>query len=262
MKYYRVETASGPVWAREEGEHLRLLRGDPLTGVEDRDDRLPRASARLLAPVTPSKIVAIGRNYRDHAAERNKPVPAEPLLFLKPTTALIGPEQPIVRPSWAGRIDYEAEMGVVIGKTARQLASPEAARDHVLGAVCVNDVTARELQDKDVQFTRAKGFDTFCPVGPCLATGLDLGRLRVLGRVNGQVRQDSRTDQLIFPVPYLVWFISRVMTLLPGDIISTGTPSGIGPLQGGDVVEVEVEGVGVLRNPVEDSVPARPETES
>jgi len=138
----------------------------------------------------------------------------------------------------------------VIGRTARDLPSPEAAGAHILGALCVNDVTARELQDKDVQFTRAKGFDTFCPIGPCVATGLDLGRLAVVGRVNGAVRQRSRTDQLIFDASYLVWFVSRVMTLLPGDIISTGTPAGIGPLQAGDVVEVEVEGVGVLRNPV------------
>ena len=240
----------GPAWAREEGEQLRLLRGDPLTGAVDSEERLPRAGARLLAPVTPSKIVAVGRNYRDHAAERNKPVPVEPLIFLKPSTAVIGPDQPIVRPSWAGRVDHEAELGLVIGRTARQLASPEEAREHILGAVCVNDVTARELQDKDVQFTRAKGFDTFCPVGPCIATGLDLGRLRVEGRVNGQVRQRGSTDRLIFPVEYPVWFVSRVMTLLPGDIISTGTPAGVGSLQGGDVVEVEVEGVGVLRNPV------------
>jgi 2-keto-4-pentenoate hydratase/2-oxohepta-3-ene-1,7-dioic acid hydratase in catechol pathway len=250
MKYYRVETSAGPAWAREDGEQLRLLRGDPFTGTQDGDGVLARSAARLLAPVVPGKVVAIGLNYRDHAAERNKPLPAEPLIFLKPSTAVIGPEQPIVRPGWAGRIDHEAEMGVVIGKRASRLASPEAAREHVLGAVCVNDVTARELQDKDVQFTRGKGFDTFCPVGPCIATGLDLGRLRVEGRVNGQVRQRSRTDQLIFPAEYLVWFVSRVMTLLPGDIISTGTPSGIGPLQAGDVVEVEVEGVGILRNPV------------
>jgi 2-keto-4-pentenoate hydratase/2-oxohepta-3-ene-1,7-dioic acid hydratase in catechol pathway len=209
-----------------------------------------RDEARLLAPVTPSKIVAIGLNYKDHAAERGKPLPAEPLMFLKPPSAVIGPGETIRRPAWAGRIDHEAEMGIVIGRTAHDLPSAEAAREHVLGAVCVNDVTARELQDRDVQFTRAKGFDTFCPVGPCIATGLDLGRLAVVGRVNGVVRQESRTDQLIFDAFHLVWLVSRVMTLLPGDIISTGTPAGIGPLASGDVVEVEVEGVGVLRNPV------------
>jgi 2-keto-4-pentenoate hydratase/2-oxohepta-3-ene-1,7-dioic acid hydratase in catechol pathway len=147
-------------------------------------------------------------------------------------------------------VDHEAELGIVIGRTATDLASPEAAAAHVFGATCVNDVTARDLQKKDVQFTRAKGFDTFCPVGPCLVTGLDLGGLRVTGRVNGEVRQRGSTADLIFDVPYLVWFVSRVMTLLPGDIISTGTPAGVGPLVPGDVVEVEVEGVGVLRNPV------------
>jgi 2-keto-4-pentenoate hydratase/2-oxohepta-3-ene-1,7-dioic acid hydratase in catechol pathway len=141
-------------------------------------------------------------------------------------------------------------MGIVIGRLAHDLPSPEAAAAHVFGAVCVNDVTARELQDRDVQYTRAKGFDTFCPVGPCLAAGLDYGNLRVEGRVNGVVRQKSSTAQLVFPVGHLVWFVSRVMTLLPGDIISTGTPAGIGPLEGGDVVEVEVEGVGILRNTV------------
>jgi 2-keto-4-pentenoate hydratase/2-oxohepta-3-ene-1,7-dioic acid hydratase in catechol pathway len=250
MRYYRVATAQGPVWAREDGPVLRLLEGDPFTGTRDQDGRIDRAVARILPPVVPSKIVAIGLNYKDHAAERGKPIPAEPLIFLKPPSAVIGPGDTIRRPAWAGRVDHEAEMGIVIGRAARDLASPEAARGHILGALCVNDVTARELQDRDVQFTRAKGFDTFCPLGPCIATGLDLQNLEVVGRVNGIVRQKSRTDQLIFDASHLVWFVARVMTLLPGDIISTGTPAGIGPLAAGDVVEVEVEGVGVLRNPV------------
>ena len=250
MKYYRIATGQGAAWAREQGDQLQLLVGDPWTGTSDLGLAVPLASARLLAPVQPTKIVAIGLNYKDHAAERNKPLPKEPLLFLKPPSAVIGPGEAIRRPEWAGRIDHEAEMGVVIGKAAWNVASPEAGRQHVLGACCVNDVTARELQDKDVQFTRAKGFDTFCPLGPCIATGLDLANLAVVGRVNGAVRQSSRTDQLIFDAFHLVWFVSRVMTLLAGDIISTGTPAGIGPLAPGDVVEVEVEGVGVLRNPV------------
>ena len=248
MRYYRVATDAGPAWAREEAGALRLLEGDPFTGATDRRETLPLTGARLLAPATPSKIVAVGLNYRDHAAERGKPLPSEPLIFLKPPSAVIGPGEAIRRPAWAGRVDHEAEMGIVVGRAAHDLSSPEAASAHILGAVCVDDVTARELQDRDAQFTRAKGFDTFCPVGPCIATGLDLGRLRVEGRVNGEVRQKSSTQELIFPAEYLVWFISRVMTLLPGDIISTGTPSGIGPLEAGDVVEVE--GVGVLRNPV------------
>lgn len=250
MKYYRIETGHGPAWAREDGGRLRRLVGDPFTGTADTAETLELEAARLLAPVQPSKVVAVGLNYRDHAAERGSRIPDEPLLFLKPSTAVIGPGEPIRRPDWAGRVDHEAEMGVVIGRAAKDVASPQAGLEHVLGAVCVNDVTARELQDRDVQFTRAKGFDSFCPVGPCLATGLDLSALAVSGRVNGQLRQSSNTRELIFPVGHLVWFVSRVMTLLPGDMITTGTPAGIGPLQAGDVVEIEVEGVGVLRNPV------------
>ena len=250
MRYYRIAAEGGAAWAREDGDRFRLLTGDPFVGTRDAAATVARETARLLPPVLPSKVVAIGLNYKDHAAERGKPLPEEPLMFLKPPSAVIGPGDPIRRPAWAGRVDHEAEMGIVIGRTARDLPGPEAAGAHILGALCVNDVTARDLQDKDVQFTRAKGFDTFCPIGPCLATGLDLGNLAVVGRVNGAVRQQSRTDQLIFDAPYLVWFVSRVMTLLPGDIISTGTPAGIGPLAAGDVVEVEVEGVGVLRNPV------------
>jgi 2-keto-4-pentenoate hydratase/2-oxohepta-3-ene-1,7-dioic acid hydratase in catechol pathway len=211
---------------------------------------MPLAGAVLVAPAEPTKIVGIGLNYRDHAAERGKPLPAEPLLFLKPPSALIGPGDTIPLPPRVGRVDHEAELGIVVGRTVRGLAGPEAAAAAVFGAVCVNDVTARELQARDVQFTRAKGFDGFCPVGPCVATGLDLTALPVLGRVNGELRQHSSTAQLIFPVLELVAFVSRVMTLLPGDIISTGTPAGIGPLASGDVVEVEVGGVGVLRNPV------------
>lgn len=248
--YVRVETPAGPRWAREEGDELHILDAAPYAGGRPTGDRLKTRDARLLAPVEPSKIVAIGRNYRDHAAELGNPVPPEPLIFLKPETAVIGPGDAIRTPAWAGRVDHEAEMGIVIGRLAKDLKTPEAARDYVFGAVCVNDVTARELQKKDVQFTRAKGFDTFCPVGPRLVTGLDLGNRTVIGRVNGEVRQKGSTAQLIFPVDYLVWFVARVMTLRPGDIISTGTPAGVGPLAGGDVVEVEVDGVGVLRNPV------------
>lgn len=251
MKLYRIATTGGPRWCREDGPgRLRVLHGDPLAGSRDSPETLALADARLLAPVTPSKIVAIGLNYKDHAAERGKPIPAEPLVFLKPETAVIGPGDAIRIPEWAGRVDHEAELGVVIGRETKDLASPEAAAASVLGVVCVNDVTARELQDKDVQFTRAKGFDTFCPVGPCLVTDLATDDLAVTCRVNGAVRQASRTSQLIFPVDYLVWFVSRVMTLRPGDIISTGTPAGIGRLVPGDVVEIEVEGVGVLTNPV------------
>jgi 2-keto-4-pentenoate hydratase/2-oxohepta-3-ene-1,7-dioic acid hydratase in catechol pathway len=251
MRLYRFEHEGAERWGREDGpDRLRLLDGDPFGGIDDATGTVALASVRLLAPVSPSKIVAIGLNYKDHAAEQGKAVPPEPLMFLKPPSSVIGPGDTIEVPPWAGRVDHEAEMGIVIGRTARDVRDAADGRAHILGALCVNDVTARELQNKDVQYTRAKGFDTFCPIGPCLATDLDYDNLRVIGRVNREVRQQSSTAQLIFDAGHLVWAVSRVMTLHPGDIISTGTPSGIGPLRPGDVVEVEVEGIGILRNPV------------
>ena len=250
VRYYRLDRAGQPAWARQDGERLRLLTDAPFRPHQERDDECPLADARLLPPAVPSKIVCVGLNYADHAAERGKTPPREPTLFLKPPSALIGPDESIRRPSWVGRVDHEAEMGIVIGRAVHELAAPEDARDAIFGCLCVNDVTARELQDRETQYTRAKGFDTFCPLGPCIATGLDLSNLRVEGRVNGEVRQRSTTAQLLFSPEYLVFYVSRVMTLLPGDIISTGTPAGIGPLEAGDVVEVEVEGVGILRNQV------------
>jgi len=207
------------------------------------------ASVRVLAPVVPSKIVAVGLNYRDHAAEQGKPLPAEPLIFLKPSTAVIGPGEPIRLPPGAGRVDHEAEAGIVVRRRAYRVAAARA-HDYILGVTCVNDVTARDIQRRENQYTRPKGFDTFAPVGPAIAVGLDLSDLEVQGLVNGTVRQHSSTRQLIFSVPDLVAFISAVMTLLPGDIISTGTPAGIGPLAAGDTVTVRVSGVGDLVNPV------------
>ena len=218
--------------------------------IETREARFSLEDVKLLPPVSPSKIVCVGRNYREHAAELGNKMPDEPLLFLKAPSAVIGPEDRIELPKASQQVEHEGELGVVIGRTARNVSESEDALNYVYGYTCVNDVTARDLQRKDVQFTRGKSFDTFCPVGPCLATGLDLAALEIRGRVNGQVRQKSNTRELIFDVGYLVWFVTRVMTLLPGDMITTGTPSGIGPLEAGDVVEVEVEGVGVLRNPV------------
>jgi 2-keto-4-pentenoate hydratase/2-oxohepta-3-ene-1,7-dioic acid hydratase in catechol pathway len=204
---------------------------------------------RFLAPVRPSKIVAIGLNYKDHAGEMHKPLPEEPLMFLKPATAVIGPEDPIRIPPGVGRVDYESELAVVIGRRARRVAAREA-RDVVLGLTCMNDVTARDLQTKDVQYTRAKGFDTFAPLGPCIAVGLDGSALGVEGWVNNDRKQASNTRQLIFSIATLVEFVSFVMTLEPGDIISTGTPSGVGPVKAGDRVRVTVEGIGTLSNPV------------
>lgn len=197
----------------------------------------------------PSKIIGIGQNYRAHAAEMGKGIPEEPLMFLKPPTAVIADGAPIERPAGYERVDYEGELGVVIGKRARGVPRGHAL-DYVHGYVCVNDVTVRDLQKKDGQWTRAKGFDTFCPIGPRIATGLDPSKLRITTRVNGVIKQDSTTADLIFDVPTLIAFVSQHMTLEEGDVISTGTPSGVGPLSPGDVVEVEIEGIGVLRNPV------------
>jgi 2-keto-4-pentenoate hydratase/2-oxohepta-3-ene-1,7-dioic acid hydratase in catechol pathway len=197
----------------------------------------------------PSKIIGIGQNYRAHAAEMGKGIPEEPLMFLKPPTAVIADGMAIERPDRYERVDYEGELGVVIGKRACRVSRAHAL-DYALGYVCVNDVTVRDLQKKDGQWTRAKGFDTFCPIGPRVASGLDPSNLRIRTRVNGAVKQDSSTSDLIFDVPTLIAFVSQHMTLEPGDVISTGTPSGVGPLHPGDVVEVEIEGIGVLRNPV------------
>ncbi len=199
--------------------------------------------------IRPSKIIGIGQNYRAHAAEMGKGIPEEPLMFLKPSTAIISHGMPIERPAGYERVDYEGELGVVIGKRARRVPR-ERALDYVQGYVCVNDVTVRDLQKKDGQWTRAKGFDTFCPVGPRIVPGLDPTNLRITTRVNGVVKQDSSTSDLIFDVATLISFCSQHMTLEEGDLISTGTPSGVGPLSPGDVVEVEISGIGILRNPV------------
>jgi 2-keto-4-pentenoate hydratase/2-oxohepta-3-ene-1,7-dioic acid hydratase in catechol pathway len=199
--------------------------------------------------VAPSKIVAIGLNYRDHAAEMKKALPEEPLMFMKPSTAVIGPEDPIRVPTGVGEIHYESELAVVIGRTATRVKAA-AARDYVLGLTCLNDVTARDLQRKDVQYTRAKGFDTFAPMGPCIAVGLDSGSLAIEGWVNGDKKQSSNTNQLIFPVDQLIEFVTAVMTLHPGDVITTGTPSGVGPLKPGDRMMVKIQDIGTLSNPV------------
>lgn len=212
------------------------------------EDSLP-PSATLLPPVVPGKIVCIGRNYSDHAKELGSELPQEPLIFLKPSSAVIGPEETIVRPPQSQRVDFEGELALIVGKPSRNVAAADW-RDFILGFTCANDVTARDLQKKDVQFTRGKGFDTFLPLGPCMATNLDPSALRITTRVNGETRQDGNTSQMIFSCGRIVEFISSVMTLHPGDVILTGTPAGVGALEGGDVVEVEIEGIGTLRNVV------------
>jgi 2-keto-4-pentenoate hydratase/2-oxohepta-3-ene-1,7-dioic acid hydratase in catechol pathway len=206
-------------------------------------------AVRLLAPCEPSKIVAVGLNYRNHASELGFPLPENPIIFLKPPTSVIGPSDAIAIPSMSSRTDYEAELGVVIKSAARNIA-PEAAQDHILGYTCANDVTARDLQKKDGQWTRAKSFDTFCPVGPWIETDVDPGNLLVEAYLNGRQVQSSRTGQFIFHIDYLVSFISGIMTLNPGDLIITGTPAGIGPMKPGDEIEVRIEGIGSLKNGV------------
>jgi 2-keto-4-pentenoate hydratase/2-oxohepta-3-ene-1,7-dioic acid hydratase in catechol pathway len=215
----------------------------------------PFGEEDLACPVTPSKIICVGRNYLAHAKELGNEVPSEPLLFLKPPSSLVGPSERIVLPKASARVEHEAELGVVIGKRARDV-SRETALDHVFGYTCVNDVTARDLQRKDGQWTRAKGFDTFCPVGPFIETEFDTSAARVVCRVNGEVRQDGTTAKMIFDIPTLLSYVSRVMTLEPGDLLVTGTPEGVGPLVPGDIVEVEItsstgQSLGILRERVE-----------
>jgi 2-keto-4-pentenoate hydratase/2-oxohepta-3-ene-1,7-dioic acid hydratase in catechol pathway len=209
------------------------------------------AGVKLLAPIAPSKIVCVGLNYKDHAAEQGKPLPAEPLLFIKPPSAIIGPGEAIRLPPGVGRVDHEAELGIVIGRRSHRVRGADAW-NHIFGLICVNDVTARDLQKKESQYTRCKGFDTFAPIGPCVTTGVNGEPRSIECWVNGERRQGSSTAHLIFSIEHLVEFVTFVMTLEPGDIISTGTPEGIGPLKNGDTVTVKVEGVGELVNSVQD----------
>jgi 2-keto-4-pentenoate hydratase/2-oxohepta-3-ene-1,7-dioic acid hydratase in catechol pathway len=216
-----------------------------LTGI-----RYPLADVRLLAPVLPSKVVAIGRNYADHAAELGNEIPDDPIIFLKPSTAVVGPRDPIVYPSQLSeRVDFEGELAVVIGRLCRQVP-PERVGEVIFGYTCANDVTARDLQAKDGQWARAKGFDTFCPLGPWIETDIDPADLELTTIVNGEIRQNSRTSLLLHNVTALVAYVTAVMTLLPGDVLLTGTPAGVGPLKDGDEVSVTIESIGTLTNGV------------
>jgi 2-keto-4-pentenoate hydratase/2-oxohepta-3-ene-1,7-dioic acid hydratase in catechol pathway len=230
-------------------EEVRVLRGtffeDPVPSGED----VPAAEVKLLAPVIPSKVVAVARNYPEHAAEMGNPLPERPMLFFKPATAVIGPGDPIPIPADSERVDHEAELAVVIGRLCRRVSEEDAPK-YILGYTCANDVTARDWQKADGQWARAKGSDGFCPLGPWVETELDPGDLAVMSRVNGRARQSGRTSEMAFSPATLISYTSRTITLLPGDVVLTGTPPGVGPLQPGDRVEIEVEGVGVLDNPV------------
>ena len=262
MKYCRFQLNHQPQYGLVEsvaGREVipRLLLREPSGHLEDlpskRTEPLLLNEAILLAPVNPSKIVCVGRNYREHAAELGNQVPLEPLLFLKPPSSLLANNGTIIRPRLSQKVDHEGELGVVIGKRCFKLGPDDDVRSYILGYTCVNDVTARDLQKKDGQFTRGKGFDTFCPVGPVVTDEIDpWAGIAVQAKVNGETHQDGNTRDLIFPIDVVIRYISQVMTLMPGDLIPTGTPSGVGPLLAGDVVQVTVEGVGTLINTVMD----------
>lgn len=259
MKFCRFEQAQATYYGLIEDSVIRRKLSSFPRSFADFDTGEPceiaLSDVKLLAPAAPSKIICVGRNYREHAKELNHEIPTSPLIFLKPPSAVIGPEHPIRRPhTLSQRVDHEGELGVVIARRCYGLRDDEDVRSYILGYTCVNDVTARDLQNKDGQWTRAKGFDTFCPIGPVVAKDLDPWKgVKVQTTLNGQVRQDGTTAQFIFSLDVIIRYIASVMTMEPGDVIATGTPAGVGPMQAGDVVEVTVEGVGTLRNPVVDA---------
>ncbi len=238
---------------------VTLISDEPFAAWEP-ESTIPLAEARLVAPVAPTKVVCVGMNYRAHIAEMGHAVPSQPVIFVKPSTAVIGPMQPIPLPEGVGRVDYEGELAVVIGRRMHRVPAANVSQS-VLGLCCGNDVTARDLQKIDGQWTRAKGFDGFCPLGPWVATDVDPGDLLLETLVNGELKQSSRTSDMLFHPWELVSFISNVMTLVPGDVVLTGTPGGIGPLHSGDTVEVRIEGVGSLCNPVADAAEQGTEAE-
>jgi 2-keto-4-pentenoate hydratase/2-oxohepta-3-ene-1,7-dioic acid hydratase in catechol pathway len=245
MRVANLLVDGAPSFVRVSGDQVHLLERAPWLGFEETGGVLPLQPAHVLCPVTPSKIVCVGRNYAAHAKELGHDIPSEPLLFLKAPSALVGPGGFVLLPPESTRVEHEAELAVVIGARAKNIPREDALKV-VFGYTVACDVTARDLQRKDVQFTRSKSFDTFCPVGPWIETDLDPSDLRLTCRVNGEVRQDASTREMLFDVPTVVSYVSRMMTLEPGDLILTGTPEGVGPLEAGDALEVEVAGVGVL----------------
>jgi 2-keto-4-pentenoate hydratase/2-oxohepta-3-ene-1,7-dioic acid hydratase in catechol pathway len=249
MKYVRAERNGQVINGFIEGDEIAVLCCDSIINPDasPTGERVKLSDVKLLAPCCPTKVVAIGINYRDHASEMGHELPEDPVIFLKPTTAIIGPGDAIIKPEQCQRLDFEAECAIVIGKVCKGIEA-EDAEQYIFGYTCCNDVTARDLQKKDGQWTRGKGFDTFCPLGPWIETEMDNGNAEVESRLNGKVTQHSNTKYLINPMGRLVEFVSAVMTLLPGDVITTGTPSGIGPMQSGDIIEVEVGGIGTLKN--------------
>ena len=250
MRLVRCEFDGRIYLGRLEGDEITVLDGTFYSSATPTDHRIPLRAARLLSPVTPSKVVCVGKNYAAHAAEFGDSPPDEPCLFIKPDTAVIGPDADIVYPTASRQVDYEAELAVVVGRTLHH-ATPAEAREATLGYTCLNDVTARDLQRKDGQWTRAKSFDTFCPIGPWIETDPgDPDHLEIELYLNGVRRQHANTCELVHKTADLVSFVSHVMTLRPGDVIATGTPAGIGPMFPGDIVEVRIERIGTLRNRV------------
>ncbi|GAA1310336.1 2-hydroxyhepta-2,4-diene-1,7-dioate isomerase [Planotetraspora silvatica] len=252
MRIARFSTGDGVAFGVvEEGEQvIAKIDGHPFGGIQLTGERYPLAEVRVVAPMLPSKVIAIGRNYADHAKEMGNEAPAEPIVFLKPNTSVIGSGEAIAYPEkLSERVDFEGELAVVIGRLCREVPV-ERAFDVIFGYTCANDVTARDLQSKDGQWTRAKGFDTFCPLGPWIETSLDPSDLALTTTVNGELRQSARTSLLLHDIPTLIAHVSAFMTLLPGDVILTGTPAGVGPLSVGDEVSIGIEGIGTLTNRV------------
>lgn len=250
MKIVRVRLEDDEIaYGGVEAEGVRVHQGTPFVAWEPTDSVLPFEEVQLLAPVFPTKVVCVARNYVEHAAEQGVEVPDEPVIFLKPSTAVIGPGQPIVLPPEARTVHHEAELAIVVGRVSRKVKSEDAS-SYIIGYTAANDVSARDLQAKDGQWARAKGFDTFCPLGPALETELDPVGLSITCAVNGDLKQDGNTEDMVFGVAEIFEFVTRVMTLLPGDVILTGTPSGVGPMMAGDFVDVSIERIGSLTNPV------------
>ncbi|MFH1736496.1 MAG: fumarylacetoacetate hydrolase family protein [Actinomycetota bacterium] len=249
MRFVRFRHGAEITFGVLEEEVVRVIKPDPFSDWRETGERFLLTDVTLLAPCVPTKVVAVGLNYTDHAAELSMDIPDEPILFLKPAESVIGPGERIIYPAASQQVDYEAELGIVIKKTAKNI-SEDNTSGYILGYTCANDVTARDLQRKDGQWTRAKSFDTFAPIGPWIDTEFDPSDAVVEARLNGQAKQSSSTADMIFSVPRLVSFISDVMTLNPGDVIMTGTPPGVGPMKSGDTIEIAIEGLGVLVNKV------------
>jgi 2-keto-4-pentenoate hydratase/2-oxohepta-3-ene-1,7-dioic acid hydratase in catechol pathway len=250
MKFARFEAKGAISYGLVEDSAVYRIEGDIFGEYKVTEEKFGLEDIKLLAPCIPSKIVAVGVNYRDHANEMKLELPEDPVLFIKPSTTVIGPEEKIITPQMSHRVDYEAELGLVIGKQAKNI-EPNEAFQYVLGATCFNDVTARDLQIKDGQWTRGKSFDTFAPMGPFIVTGVDYNNTDIELVLNGETKQKSNTSYFITKADEIVSYVSKIMTLYPGDVIATGTPSGIGPMSKGDVVEVKLKGVGILRNYME-----------